>query len=561
MVLIFGLNMFKDKSLRRQLGPLSLLLALLISTAGCGSGENNVTAGNKNGILHWGNGTDPQELDPHIVTGIPEHHILTALLEGLVAKDPKTLEPIAAVAKEWHISEDRKIYTFKLRHNALWSNGDSLTAHDFVWSWWRALQPKLGNQYAYMLFPIANSEAYAKGEIGDFSQVGVKALDDYTLKITLTHPTPYFLQLLDHYSMFPLHRATIEKFGKAHERGTLWTRPGNFVGNGPFLLKEWRLFQSIDVTKNPYYWDVENVALNGIKFHPIENVTTEERMFRLGQLHKTSSIPIDKLQVYKNNKPNLLYAHPYLGSYFYRFNTKLPHLSDKRVRKALAMSIDRKQLTKRVTKGGESPASTFTPPGTLGYTAKSGLSFDPAKARDLMARAGYPNGEGFPMTELLYNTSEGHRKIAVAIQQMWKVHLGVNITLSNQDWKVYLDSVNNGNYAIARAGWIGDYVDPNTFLDMWVSEGGNNRTGWSSAQYDDLIIKQAPISSNKAERYRIMAKAEAILLEDMPILPIYIYNSKSLVHPSLKGLQPNILDYVLYKKLSLDPLFDREKVD
>ena len=538
-----------------------LLLIMLGSSSGCSRGESNVTTGNRNGILHFGNGTDPQELDPHIVTGIPEHHILTALLEGLVAKDPKTLEPIPGVAKEWRISKDKKIYTFTIRDDALWSNGDPLTAHDFVWSWWRALQPKLGNQYAYMLFPIRNSEAYTKGKIIDFSQVGVKALDDLTLVVTLENPTPYFLQLLDHYSMFPLHRATIEKFGKAHERGTLWTRPGNYVGNGPFTLKEWHLFKSIDVVKNPYYWDAKNVSLNGIKFHPIENVTTEERMFRLGQLHKTASIPIDKVQVYKTNKPHLLHTYPYLGNYFYRFNTKLPHLSDKRVRRALAMSIDRKQLTTSVTKGGETPAYTFTPPNTLGYNTKDGFSFDPAKARALMSEAGYPKGEGFPVTQLLYNTSEGHRKIAVAIQQMWKMHLGIDIVLSNQDWKVYLDSVNNGNYAIARAGWIGDYVDPNTFLDMWISKGGNNRTGWSDSRYDDLISKQAPVALDKMERYRIMADAEAILLEDMPVLPIYIYNSKSLVHPSLKGLQPNILDYVLYKNLTLDPALSKEKVN
>ena len=543
--------------MRNKIFGLTVLTTTLLITTllmgGCSGGENNVTTGNRDGILHWGNGTDPQELDPHIVTGIPEHHILTALLEGLVAKDPATLEPVAAVAKEWSISEDGKTYTFKLRHNAVWSNGDPVTAHDFAWSWWRALQPALGNQYAYMLFPIKNSEAYAKGEIDDFSQVGVKVLDDYTLEVELNNATPYFLQLLDHYSMFPVHRPTIEKFGKPDERGSLWTRPGNFVGNGPFTLKEWKLFKRVEVVKNPQYWDAGKVKLNGIHFHPIENVTTEERMFRSGQLHHTGSIPIDKVATYKKDKPHLLHTYPYLGNYFYRINTKLPHLSDQRVRQALAMSIDSKQLTEQVTKGGEVPAYTFTPPNTLGYTAKSAFEFNPEKARKLLAEAGYPDGKDFPVTELLYNTSESHRKIAVAIQQMWNQYLGVNIILNNQDWKVYLDSVGNGDYSIASAGWIGDYVDPNTFLDMWVTEGGNNHTGWSNPRYDELILKLAPTIPDRAMRYKLMAEAEAILLEDMPIIPIYIYNSKSLVHPSLKGLQPNILDYVLYKNLSLDP--------
>jgi oligopeptide transport system substrate-binding protein len=527
-----------------------LLTTLLLS--GCSGGESNVTTGNRDGILHWGNGTDPQELDPHIVTGVPEHHILTALLEGLVLKDPATLEPIPGVAESWVISDDGKTYTFQLRHNAQWSNGDPVTAHDFAWSWWRALQPALGNQYAYMFFPVKNAEAYLKQEIDDFSQVGVKVLNDYTLEVELTNPTPYFLQLLDHYSMFPVHRATIEKFGAPDERGSLWTRPGNFVGNGPFRLTEWQLFKKVEVAKNPYYWDAASVKLNGIRFHPTENVTTEERMFRSDQLHHTASIPIDKVATYQKQKPELLRSHPYLGNYFYRINTKLPHLSDKRVRQALAMSINGKQIVEQVTKGGEVPAYTFTPPDTLGYTANAGFSFNPEKARQLLAEAGYPNGEGFPVTELLYNTSEGHRKIAVAIQQMWNQYLGVNITLNNQDWKVYLNSVDSGDYTIARAGWIGDYVDPNTFLDMWITDGGNNRTGWSNPRYDELILKLAPKAGDRETRYKLMREAEALLLEDMPVIPIYIYNSKSLVHPSLKGLEPNILDYTLYKKLSLE---------
>ena len=526
---------------------LSLLAVFLI---GCGSGENNVTSGNRDGILHWGNGTDPQELDPHIVTGVPEHHILTALLEGLVAKNPVDLEPIAAVAEHWEISDDGRIYTFYLRDNAKWSNGDPVTANDFAWSWWRALQPGLGNQYAYMYFPIKNSEAYLKGGVEDFSEVGIKVIDELTLQVELTNPTPYFLQLLDHYSMFPVHRPTIEKHGNPDERGSLWTRPGNYIGNGPFQLKDWKLNRLVSVEKNPYYWDA--VKLNEIHFHPTENVTTEERMFRAEQLHHTASIPIDKVAVYQQNNPSVLHTNPYLGTYFYRFNTKLPHLSDSRVRRALAMAVDRQQIVDHVTKGGEVPAGTFTPPNTLGYNAKPGFNFNPDKARQLMAEAGYPNGEGFPVTELLYNTSEGHRKIAVAIQQMWNQYLGINITLNNQDWKVYLNSVDNGDYAIARAGWIGDYVDPNTFLDMWVTDGGNNRTGWSNPRYDELILKLAPEARDRETRYKLMREAEALLLNDMPVIPIYIYTSKSLVHPSLKGLSPNILDHTLYKNLWLD---------
>ncbi len=531
-------------------GALLLTAALLLSA--CGGGESNVAAGNREQILHFGNGTEPQELDPHIVTGVPESNIINALLEGLVAKDPETLEPIPAVAESWEISDDGKTYTFHLRKNARWSNGDPLTAEDFAWSWWRALQPALGNLYAYMLFPVANAEAYANGEIEDFSQVGVKALDDHTLRVQLTNPTPYFLQLLDHYSAYPLHRATIESFGAADERGTRWTRAGNYVGNGPFVLDSWKLNKIITVRKNPHYWDADKVRLNGIDFHPIENIATEERMFRAGQLHITGTIPIDKIALYQRQQPELLQVEPYLGTYYYRFNLKLPQLQDQRVRRALNLAIDRQAIVERVTKGGELPAASFTPPDTMGYTATSDLRFDPEEARRLMAEAGYPDGKGFPVTDLLYNTSEGHQKIAVAIQQMWNKYLNINIRLNNQDWKVFLSSVNLGQYGIARAGWIGDYVDPNTFLDMWVTGGGNNQTGWSNARYDEIILKLAPATADPEARYTLMREAEAILLDELPVIPLYIYTSKSLIHPSVHGAPGNLMDHILYKNVWLE---------
>ena len=526
------------------------ILTLMLS--GCGGGENNVTAGNREGILHFGNGDEPQELDPHIVTGVPEHHILTALLEGLVLKDPATLEPIPGVAKSWQISDDGKLYTFHLRDNAKWSNGDQVTAEDFRWSWWRALQPALGNQYAYMFNPIKNADAYMRGEINDFSRVGVRVLDDLTLEVELENPTPYFLQLLDHYSMFPVHRPTIEKFGKPDERGSKWTRAGNFVGNGPFTLKEWKLNKYIDVAKNADYWDADKVKLNGVRFYPIANTTTEERMFRAGQLHYTGTLPIDKIPVYKKEHPEFLQIAPYLGTYFYRFNLKKEQLQDIRVRRALSLALDRQAIVDNVTKGGETIALTFTPPNTLGYNADPMEGYNPEKARQLLAEAGYPDGSNFPVIELLYNTSEGHQKIAVAIQQMWKRELNVNITLVNQDWKVYLDSVDTFNYSIARAGWIGDYVDPNTFLDMWVSEGGNNRTGWSNQRFDEILLKLAPSAPDRDTRYALLREAEAILLEELPVLPIYIYTNKSLIQTSVKGMPANLLDYTLYKQVYLE---------
>ena len=542
-----------QKNFQVRLGSILTLSLIFALVGGCGDYENNVYQGNRDGVLHVGNGTEPQSLDPHIATGVPEHHIISAVMEGLVAKDRKTLMPKPGVAESWTISDDLTVYTFKLRRNARWSNGDAHTAHDYAWSWWRALQPALGNQYAYMLFPIDNAQQYYEGDISDFDQVGVKALDDYTLQVTLGNPTPYFLQLLDHYSLYPVHQATILKFGDADERGTRWTYEDNLVGNGPFQLSEWKINRRIEVQKNGYYWDVDNVRLNNIIFYPTDNVTTEERMFRAGQLHITSSIPADKIQTYKDANDLSLRIAPYLGTYFFRININTPHLSDKRVRRALGMAIDREKLTKTILKGGQIPAYAITPPGTVGYYADTDLTFDPSAARTLLAEAGYPDGANFPVTEILYNTNEAHRKVAVAIQQMWRENLNLDLELLNQEWKVYLQTESSGNYQISRAGWIGDYVDPNNFLDMFLCDGGNNRTGWCNPEYDNLILEVAPTMTSHEERLAIFAKAEKMLLDDMPILPIYTYTSNYLINSAVKNYDSNLMNHSVYKDIFLEP--------
>ena len=530
-----------------------LMLMLFISLTGCGSGESNISLGNRTGILYWGNGTEPASLDPHIATGVPEHHIMSSVMEGLVLKDRKSLEPRPGVAESWTISDDGRIYTFKLRDDARWSNGDPHIANDYVWSWWRALQPALGNQYAYMLFPIKNAKRYYDRKTEDFGDVGVKALDQRTLQVTLTNPTPYFLQLLDHYSLFPVHQATIEKFGSVDQRGTRWSYEGNLVSNGPFKLDEWKINRHITVTRNLHYWDNDNVALNGIVFKPVENTVTEERMFRAGQLHVTSNVPADKISTYRKSNSTELKIAPYLGTYFYRLNIKTPQLQDRRVRRALGMAIDREKLVENITKGGQIPAYTMTPPGTMGYYPKSTLAFDPEGAKNLLSEAGYPNGEGFPAIEILYNTNEGHRKIAVALQEMWKDYLNIDIKLLNQEWKVYLATESAGDYQISRGGWIGDYVDPNNFLDMFLCGGGNNRTGWCNEEYDRLILEVAPSQSSHEERLAVFQQAETMLLDDMPIIPVYTYTSVKLVDSSVENLDGNILNQAMYKDIYLSP--------
>jgi len=537
---------------RRRRSHIALSSGLALAFfAGCAGRETLVETGDREQILHLGNGSEPKDLDPHIVTGVTEHNIISALLEGLVSENPRTLQPVPGTAERWEISEDALEYRFHIRPNAKWSNGDSVSAQDFVFSYRRILSPELGSPYAYMLFCLRNAAEYNRGEIEDFSKVGVKAEGPGTLLLSLNAPTPYFLSLLNHFSWYPVHGPTILSFGSVDTIGSDWTKPGNFVGNGPFTLAKWQPNAVISVTRSATYWDRDVVSLNEIHFHPIGDHAMEERAFRAGQLHVTGTVPIDRIAYYRESKPDILRLDPYLGCYYYLFNVRKPPLDDPRVRRALALAIDRNQIVKYVVKGGEEPAFHFTPPNTGGYTSKAKLEGNADTARSLLAEAGYPNGEGFPRLSVLYNTADAHARIAAVLQQMWKTNLGIEIELVNMEWKVYLDATQNGNYDIARAGWIADYVDPTSFLDMWVTDGGNNRTGWSEKPYDDLI-RRAAKTADKTERYALLQKAEGILMNGVPIMPIYFYRSKSLVRASVQGWHPTILDHHPYKHIRLN---------
>jgi oligopeptide transport system substrate-binding protein len=528
------------------------LVTAVATLVACGGGESNVAQGNREGIFHYGNGSEPQGLDPHVVTGVPENHIIRALFEGLAVKNPYTLEPEPGVAKSWDISEDGRIVTFHINPDAKWSNGEPMTAHDYVWSWQRLLSPALGGEYSYMLYPVQNAQAFNKGEITDFSEVGAKALDDLTLQVTLDERTPYFIQLMDHYSTFAVHRPTLEKFGKATDRYTPWTRVENMVSNGAFNLKSWQLNRRIELEKSDTYWDRDKVRLNGIVYYPTENVVSEERMFRVGQLHYTASVPLGKIPVYQEMEDSPYVQAPYLGTYYYLLNTEVPPTDNLKVRQALSLAVDRDSLSKNVLKGTVIGAYSITPPDTLGYFPPKLFDYDPERARQLLAEAGYPNGEGWPGLELTYNTSEDHRKIAVALQQMWKDVLNIEVALINQEWKVYLDSITQMNFQIARRGWIGDYVDPNNFLDLFLTGGGNNNTGFADPRYDELVLRKAPQATTKAERFAVFEEAETLLMEQMPIIPVFTYTSKHLVQPSVRGLPSNLMDSINMKYVWLE---------
>ena len=522
---------------------------------GCGSSVSPVDQGLIDQVMHIGNGSEPQGLDPHIVTGVPEHHLLITMCEGLTISNPEGGANLPGMAESWEISEDGKTYIFNIRKDAKWSNGDDFLAEDMVWSWMRVLTPSLGSQYPDMLYYVVGAEEFNTGAITDFSKVGVKAIDAKTLEVKLNNPTPFFLGLLSHYSTWPVHKETVLEFGEIDDRQGLWTRPGNFVCNGPMNLKSWELNKKIIVEKNPLYWDADQVKLNQMHFYPVSDINTEERMFRAGQLHLTSTVPSQKCGVWREEGNPNLRIDPYMGTYYYRANVNVEPLNNAKVRKALTYSIDREKLTEKVTQCGQIPAYSFTPPGAAGYNPDTEIPYDPELARQLLSEAleeeGISGIEDFPVLQILYNTSEDHRKIALTIQQMWQQNLGINVELENMDWKVYLSRQNSMDYQISRAGWIGDYEDPNTFLDIMRTGRGNNRTGWSNQKFDELVGK-ANATADQEERYRLLGEAEKILIDELPIIPVYTYVRSYQLSPDVKGYSPNYLDHHHPKTLYLE---------
>ncbi len=540
------------RSLSRCLGIViagSVMAALLA----CSRGESNVAAGNRNGVLYFGNGAEPQAIDPHVLYGIQDFNISQALFEGLVAINPFTLEIEPGVAQRWELSDDGKVLTFHLNPRARWSNGDPVTAEDFVWSLRRSLHPDMGGPLAYTLFPIMGAEAFSKGELAGPEALGVRALNSQTLQILLKNPDPYFLATLASYPAYPVHRATVEAHGKFTDRFTPWTRVENFVGNGPFTLTEWKLNRRLLATKSETYWDADKVTLKAIDFRPIDSEAAEEKMFRAGQLHFTFQVPINKIPAYQKMSNSPYHQAPLQATYYLQFNINRFPVDDLRVRRALAMAIDREKLVATVLNGTEVASSSLVPVATPNYTPPDNMHYDPEQARALLAEAGYPGGQGWPGLEYLYNTNQQSRQIAIALQQMWKDELNVAISLTNMEWKVYLDTTRQKDYALSRAGWQAGSLSPAEFLNMFTSGRSTNNTGFSDARYDEIMRKLAPEAVDTEARLALMQEAEAILLQAVPIIPIYTFNSKHLVQPSMMGAPPNLLDLPNFKYISLDP--------
>ena len=531
----------------------ALLVAVLAgSVTGCSPGESNVVKGNREGVLYAGNGTEPQSLDPHVLSSSPDARIAWALFESLITYNPYDLSMEPGVAERWEFSDDGAEITFYLNPDARWSNGEPVTAEDFRWSWIRAITPEMGNLLVEVFYGIRNAEAFNKGDIDDPDEVGITVIDAHTLRVELAFPDPFALLNFSYVYMAPVHRATIEAFGAWTDRYSAWTKPENFVGNGPFTLDDWKMQRFVRVKRNPYYWDNENVSLNAIVFRPIESATTEEKMFRSGQLHTTSMVPNNKVASYRKQPDSPLIEGPYMGSYYYLLNTDRPPMDKPLVRRALALAIDRQTLASTVLQDTVLPSANYVALGMPDYEHPQVLEFNPVEARRLLSEAGFPDGEGFPPVALNYNTSENHRSVAVAVQQMWKQHLNIEVTLANQEWKVYLDTIDNRDYQIARMGWIGDMA-PSAFLDRLVTDGPTNRSGFSNARFDDIIFNKIRPEKDKSKIMAWYKEAERILLEETPLIPIYSYKVKRMAQPSLQGLPTNPTDVFNYKYVRLDP--------
>lgn len=483
------------------------------------------------------NGAEPETLDPALITGQPEGRVVNALFEGLTSLNEHA-EVRPGVAERWDLSGDGLTYTFHLRQNARWTNGDPVTAHDFARSWHRTLTPETASEYAYQLHYIKNGKPFNEGTIKDFSQVGVRAEGEWTLLVTLENPTPFFVDLTATPPLYPVHLPTIEREGDA------WIKPGKIVSNGAFKLDAWRINDCVRLVRNEMYWNRDQVRLRTVEILPTSKANTAFNFYESG---------LADLMMDKGLAPHALldrlrhradfHSAPFLGNYFLRYNVGSKSLADPRVRIALSLVFDRELLVEKVTRGGELPARTLVPPGTAGYQPPEGLGRDVERARKLLAEAGYPGGVGMPRLRYLFNEAELNESIAVELQDMLQRELGVSIELERQEWKVYLRSMSGLDYDVARASWVGDYKDPNTFLDMFVTDGGNNRTGWSNAQYDGLIAEAAR-ELDPQKRYAIFQRAEHLLIvEEAPICPLYFYVGIQLYDATkFGGIEANLLD-------------------
>jgi oligopeptide transport system substrate-binding protein len=489
------------------------------------------------------NGGEPESLDPAIVTIAADMRITKALFEGLLRLDGKTARPVPALAERWDISPDGCVYTFHLRTNALWSTGEPLTGADVLYSWRRALNPATAADYAGQLFYIKNAEQFYTNAISDPAQIGIQALDAHTFQVELNHPLAFFLDLCCFPTLAVVPRQTIEKYGDR------WLAARPLPCSGPYELDAWRLNDRVRLRKNPRYWDAVHTRSQVVDILPIGSPNTALNLYYTGAadiIWDKDLVPVELMDRLKT-KPDF-HQFDFLGTYFYRFNVTRKPFDDARVRRAFALATDRERITRKLTAGGEKPATHFVPDGVANYESPAGLPYDPQQARRVLAEAGYPGGKGFPRFQYSFFSSAGgaaklQGKIAVELQQMWRDELGVEMELRQIERKIFYNAQSRLDYDLAASSWVGDYNDANTFLDLYLSDSGNNRTGWKNPHYDSLI-HEANRQLDLKRRSELFRQAEALLItKDVPIVPIYFYAGFAYFDDrKIQGLYPNLLD-------------------
>lgn len=543
---------------------LTLVLAFGSVLAACGSDNSNEGSQSGEGnapaeqVLNINLSAEPPTFDPAQAQDSQTNTVLKLMYEGLVRMGEDG-NPVPGVAESWEISEDGKEYVFTLREDAKWSNGDAVTANDFVFAWKRVLDPAStpAPPYAYQLYYIENAEQFNTGEITDFSQVGVEAVDEKTLKVKLVNPTPYFLGLTSFYTYYPVHSSV--------EGNDKWaTNKDSMVVNGPFTLTEWTTGQKIQVTKNEQYWDKASINLARVDMSLTNSGATELSSYRNGEIDYAGApngeIPTDQIKGVQSELPDEFNVKGIASTYYYMFNVTAEPFQNAKIRKAFAMSINRQAIVDNVTLGGQLPAFGFVPPGIKGASEEFRTEVEDAYFEENAEEAKRLLEEGMkeegyttlPKVTLIYNSSEAHQKLAVAVADMWKNALGVEVATQNQEWGVFLETRKNLNYQVARAGWSADYNDPMTFMDMWTTGNGNNDSGYANPEYDALI-KQAAVEQDAAKRNDLFAQAEKMLVEeDMVIAPLYYYTNVSLTKPYLKGVSLDFSGAIDFTRASVE---------
>lgn len=518
--------------------------------------------------LRLGLGAEPLSLDPALASDMASTLIIDQIYEGLVTFDPITLAIKPGVAHSWTISDQGKTLTFKLRPTAKWSNGRVVTAMDFTKAWQRLLDPKTAARNASDFFAIVGAEEYYKSKAAAANmkanmkaakpKLGFRALDASTLQIRLKAPMPHFMQMLTSKPFTPL------PFPEFHAQAkNVWKEPQTLVTNGAYTLKSRNFQKDIVLTKNPNYWNQASVSIDKVQFKTVEDATVEENYFRTGKLDMSFQIPAAKAKQLFGKKDPKLAVSPFFATAFLSINTAKPPFDDPKVRLALSLAIDRFAITDKLLGTGQIPTKSVVPGGIIGYPApkpvtKDAITADIATAKKLLAEAGYPDGKGWPKVTVLYHTHEDVRKLLVAIQSMWRKHLNISVDLYNEEWRVYLQNFKKKNYQIARAGWSGDFVDPTAFLNLFLKGDANNRTNWSNPEFESLLAK-ASTTLEANSRFSLLAKAEAIMLSEQPVIPLYQFMRQRLISPRVKirtakgavAFAPNLLDTIYVKDLVL----------